>query len=153
MRRLAIGMCVLAFLCMGLSPGLVAQEHPTSEHPSAGHPSASKPVNMDQLAQAIHKVIETKAKEQGGMFHVQDPVLHKTWALTFVDVHKDRLAQLGPDTYLACTDFRAADGTMLDVDFYMTEENAKLTFTDTAIHKVNGKPRFTYKKVATTGRE
>jgi hypothetical protein len=147
MCRLSVGICVFAIMSLALSPGLAAQEHPTSEHPSAEHPSASKPVTMDQLAQAIQATIDAKAKEQGGRFHVQDPVLHKTWALTLVDVHKDRLAQLGPDTYFACTDFRATDGTMLDVDFYMKNENGKLVFTDTAVHKVNGKPRFTYKKV------
>ena len=37
--------------------------------------------------------------------------------------------------------------SLLDVDFYMQEDNGKLTFSDTAIHKVNGKMRFNYKKV------
>jgi len=146
MTRLWLAICVGAAISLASSPGLAAQEHPTSEHPSAEHPSASKPVTMEQLAQSIQATIEARAREQGGKYHVQDPVLHKTWALTLVDVHKDRLAQLGPDTYFACTDFRATDGTMLDVDFYMRDKDGKLAFTDTAIHKVNGKPRFTYKK-------
>jgi pantothenate kinase type III len=147
MRSFSIALFVAAAMSLAVPRGMVAQEHPTSEHPMAEHPSASKAITMDQLAQAIQQTIEAKAKEQGGKFHVQDPVLHKTWALTLVRVHKDRLAELGPDTYFACTDFRATDGTMLDVDFYMKDENGKLTFSDTAIHKVNGKPRFTYKKV------
>jgi hypothetical protein len=147
MRCLSFAVFVAAAMSLAVPLGVAAQEHPTSEHPMSNHPSASKAVTMDQLAQSIQETIEAKAKEQGGTFHVEDPVLHKTWALTLVRVHKDRLAQLGPDTYFACTDFRAADGTMLDVDFYMKDENGRLTFTDTAIHKVNGKPRFTYKKV------
>jgi hypothetical protein len=147
MSRLCLAICLGAVMTLGLYPGLAAQEHPTSEHPGAEHPSGSKPITTDQVAQAIQGAIEARAKEQGGKFHVADPVLHKAWALTLVDVHKDRLAPLSSDTYFACTDFRAADGTMLDVDLYMKSENGKLVFSDTAIHKVNGKPRFTYKKV------
>jgi hypothetical protein len=146
MRRLVFGILIAAAMSLALPPGLAAQEHPTSEHPTSDHPSASKAVTMDQLAQAIQAAIEAKTKEQGGEFHISDPVLHKAWALQLVRVHKDRLAQLGPNTYFACTDFRASDGTMLDVDFYMKEENGKLVFSDTAIHKVNGKARFTYMK-------
>jgi hypothetical protein len=146
MRRLLFGILIAAAMSLALPTGLAAQEHPTSEHPSSEHPSASKPITMDQLAQAIQEAIAAKTKEQGGQFHVADPVLHKTWALQLVRVHKDRLAQLGPDTYFACTDFRANDGAMLDVDFYMKNDNGKLVFSDTAIHKVNGKARFTYEK-------
>ncbi len=147
MQRLSIALFAAAAMSLSAPRALVAQEHPTSDHPMSESSSASKAVTMDQLAQAIQETIEAKAKEQGGKFHVEDPVLHKTWALTLVRVHKDRLAQLGPDIYFACTDFRATDGTMLDVDFYMKDKNGKLTFSDTAVHKVNGKPRFTYKKV------
>ncbi len=146
MRSLLFAILVAAAMSLVVPLGLAAQEHPTSEHPTSEHPSASKPITVEQLAQGIQEAIEAKTKEQGGKFHVSDPVLQKTWALELVRVHKDRLAQLGPDNYFACTDFRASDGTMLDVDFYMKNENGKLVFSDTAIHKVNGKPRFTYEK-------
>jgi len=146
MRHLLFAIIIAAAMSLGTPSGLAAQEHPTSEHPTSEHPAASKAITMDQLAQAIQDGIEAKTKEQGGQFHVSDPVLHETWALELVRVHKDRLAQLSADTYFACTDFRASDGTMLDVDFYMKDENGKLAFSDTAIHKVNGKPRFTYEK-------
>jgi hypothetical protein len=46
-------------------------------------------------------------------------------------------------------DFNAGDGTMVDVDFYMKKDDGKLTLTDTAVHKVNGKPRFNYEKKGT----
>lgn len=133
------------------APQATTQEHP-KEHPSAKgtaseHPAAAKPVTIDELAQAIQDAIDAKTKEQGGQFHIDDPVLHKTWALTLVRIHKDKLAQLTGDTYFACTDFRASDRNLLDVDFYMKNQDGKLALSDTAIHKLNGVPRFNYKQV------
>jgi hypothetical protein len=45
------------------------------------------------------------------------PSAARNLGLTLLDVHKEPLAQPGPDTYFAYTDFRATDCTILDVDF------------------------------------
>jgi hypothetical protein len=132
---------------------LAAQEHPTGgpakpmEHPAkpAEHPKA-KPVSTATLEKAIREQIEEKTKADGGTFKIHDAVLNKDWALTLVRVHTDKLTQLDADTYFACTDFRAEDGTLVDIDFYMKEKDGKLALSDTTIHKVNGKPRFNYEK-------
>ena len=121
-----------------------AQEPP--EHPKGEHPKshAAKAVTTADLDKAIRARIDEKTKADGGVFKVEDPVLKKTWDLTLVKVHTDKLTPLSADTYFACTDFKAKDGTLLDVDFYMKNEGGKIVITDTAIHKVNGKPRFNY---------
>ncbi len=136
-------MIVIGSLLVASSP-LLAQEHP--EHPKGEHPTSkkAKAVSTADLEKAIRARIDEKTKADGGVFKVEDPVLKKTWDLALVKVHTDKLTPLSADTYFACTDFKAKDGTLLDVDFYMKDEGGKIVITDTAIHKVNGKPRFNY---------
>ncbi len=145
MRLSRFAMALTGALVLASSPA-PAQEHPKSEHPKSEHPTGqkAKTVTTADLDKAIRARIEEKTKADGGVFKVDDPVLKKTWELTLVKVHTDKLTPLSADTYFACTDFKAKDGTMLDVDFYMKDEGGKIVVTDTAIHKVNGKPRFNY---------
>jgi hypothetical protein len=143
MKRWGWAMALAAGLALGL--GAAAQEHPTqAEHP-AGHPAA-KAVSKSTLEKAIRERIADKTKEDGGKFRIHDDVLSKDWALELVRVHTDKLTQIDAITYFACTDFRADDGTMVDVDFYMKNDSGKLALADTTIHKINGKPRFNYEK-------
>ena len=121
------------------------QEHPKKEHPTKEHPT-KKAVTTAQLEKAIREQIDEQAKATGGKFRVQDGVLLKTWNLDLVRVHTDKLTQLDEKSYFACVDFRADDGTTVDVDFYLKDENGKLKISDTAVHKVNGKPRFDYQQ-------
>ena len=134
-------------LFLAASPGL-AQEHPTGqEHPAKGeHPKSekAKSITTADLEKAIKARIGEKTKADGGVFKVEDKVLNKTWDLTLVKVHTDKLTPLSADTYFACTDFKAKDGTVVDVDFYLKNQDGKLVITDTTVHKINGKPRFNY---------
>ena len=147
MDRLKNLLVLVVAFCLAGAVGLRAypQEHPKQEHPKQEHPVA-KPVSMATLEKAIKDQIAEKAKANGGKFGVQDDVLNKTWQLELVRVHTDKLTQLDDKTYFACVDFKAADGTPVDVDFFMKNDNGKLTFSDTTVHKVNGKPRFNYEK-------
>ena len=126
----------------------LAQEHPAGqEHPKKGeHPKSekAKTVTTAELETAIKARIEEKTKSDGGVFKLEDKVLTKTWELTLVKVHTDKLTPLSADTYFACTDFKAKDGTLVDVDFYLKNQDGKLVITDTTVHKINGKPRFNY---------
>jgi hypothetical protein len=136
-----------ATLFLMTSPAF-AQEHPAGhEHPAEGeHPKSekAKAVSTADLDKAIKARIEEKTKSDGGVFKVEDKVLNKTWDLTLVKVHTDKLTPLSADTYFACTDFKAKDGTLVDVDFYLKNQDGKLVITDTTVHKINGKPRFNY---------
>ena len=145
MQRMKIALVLVAALGLAGATALraLAQDHPQenpNEHPSAKGPSTKT------LEKVIKDQVAAKAKSNGGKFPVEDPVLNKTWQLELVRVHTDKLAQLDDKTYFACVDFKADDGTPVDVDFYMKNGNGKLTLSDTALHKVNGKPRFNYEK-------
>lgn len=140
MRRFRIPILLGLAVALFGPMNLVAGEHPGEEHPS-GHA-----VTTADLEKAIRQQITDQSKAEGGRFRVHDPVLDKNWALELARIHTDKLTQLDKDTYFACTDFKAEDGELVDVDFYVKNENGKLVLSNTAIHKINGKPRFDYEK-------
>jgi len=119
------------------------KEHP-KEHPE--HPKSEKKVSTDDIDKAIRGHIEQAAKASGGKISVKDDVLNKTWELELVRVHKDRLQALADGRYFACVDLKAADGTMVDVDFFLKKEGDALAVTDTTVHKINGKARYNYQE-------
>ena len=144
MTRLQKVLVLAVVLCFAGTMALRAQEHPM-DHPKKTS-SAAKPVSTATLEKAIKDQIAEKAKANGGKLPVKDNVLNKTWQLELVRVHTDKLTQLDDMTYFACVDFKAGDGTLVDVDFYMKDADGKLTLSDTTVHKVSGKPRFNYEK-------
>jgi hypothetical protein len=63
-----------------------------------------------------------------------------------VKVHDDRFSSLGGNKYFACVDMRGKDGKMYDIDFFMIVQSDKLTVTETSVHKINGKPLYSWKQ-------
>src|SRR6266542_4992334 len=139
---LAIVFTVTAFFST-LALAQEKEEHP-KEHPE--HPKSEKKVSTDNIDKAIRRHIEQAAKASGGKFSVKDDVLNKTWELELVAVHNDKLQALADGRYFACVDFKAADGTLVDVDFFLKKEGDALAVTDTTVHKINGKARYNYQE-------
>lgn len=151
MHRLKLGVILAVAFGLVLGFGLRAQEHPKQEHPKKEeHPKkdqpAAAPASTAELEKAIRAHVDKAAKENQGRFPVKDEVLKKTWGLSLVRVHTDKLTQLDANTYFACVDFKADDGTAVDADFYLKGEKGSLKVTDTTVHKINGEPRFNYEK-------
>lgn len=150
MRHLKVVLSLLVAAALVAAVGLWAQqehprEHPKQEDPKKEHPAA-KPVTTADLEQAIKAKVAKKAEKAGGRFPVQDNVLNKTWSLELVRVHTDKLAQLDDTTYFACVDFKADDGTAVDVDFFLKSDGGKLKISDTSVHKINGQARYMYQQ-------
>jgi hypothetical protein len=143
MKRLLSYAIVLAVTALFSTPALAQEkkEHP-KEHPE--HPKSEKKVSTDDIDKSIREHIEKAAK--AGSFSVKDDVLNKTWELELVRVHKDKLQALADGKYFACVDFKAADGTMVDVDFFLKKDGDALAVTDTTVHKINGKARYNYQE-------
>jgi hypothetical protein len=133
-----------ALLLLLAATPAVAQEHP--EHPEKTEEKpAGEPVTLDALAVAITRYVESRAAETGGKFVVEDAVLGAKLELTLERVHRERLSRVGRDTYFACADFRAADGTLYDLDVFMKGRAAdRLKTTEVSIHKRDGKERYTW---------
>jgi len=117
-------------------------EHPGGEHPSE-HPSArAKEVTKESLAEAITSYIKKDAELKGGYFCIYDPKAKAVLVLALDKVHQDKLAKVSDDLYFACCDFKAVDGKMYDLDFFMKSSPAGLMVSEVAIHKEAGKPRY-----------
>ena len=84
------------------------------------------------------------AKSADKKFHM--PYSRKDLALDLIKVHDDRFSSLGGNKYFACVDMKGTDGKVYDIDFLMTVQSDKLTVTQTAVHKINGKPLYNWKQ-------
>jgi len=84
------------------------------------------------------------AKSADKKFHM--PYQKKDLALELVKVHDNRFSSFGGNKYFACVDMKGKDGTMYDIDFLMAVQADKLTVTETAVHKINGKPLYNWKQ-------
>jgi len=142
------------FLC---SPVLLALagEHP--EHPM--QPPATQPSDQVKTTKAPEKKEVTPAQISTGIknhitsetgkssdkkFHAQHD--GKDLALDLVKVHDDRLSGLSGGKYFACVDMKAADGTVYDIDFFLSGTPDNMKVTETSIHKVNGKALYSWKE-------
>ena len=141
-----VAITAVALLVLGTN--VLAQEHP--EHPKQGEKQAEQAPEMkmtlDELADAITSYIAEDSKLKGGYFLVFDTLEKKPLALKLDKVHKERLAGLGDGVYFACTDMKASDGVMYDLDFFMKKNADGIETTEVSIHKKSGKPRYGWKE-------
>jgi hypothetical protein len=120
-----------------------AQEHP--EHPQNKVSGTEKKVTTAAISSGIKKHIENEiAKSSDKRFHLNNE--GKDLALDLIKVHEDRLSGLGHGKYFACVDMKAANGTIYDIDFFLSGKPDDMKVTETSVHKVNGKPRYNWKE-------
>jgi hypothetical protein len=147
--QLALALLVCAVLTIPLIQA-IAQEHPEhpteKEHPEHPEEKTEASLTIEQLAQAINDYVRDDARAKGGFFLVYDPVAKKSLVLTLDRVHEERLSGLGGGVYFACADFTSPEGTVYDIDVFMKEAEAGLEATEVHVHKVDGKPRYTWKE-------
>jgi hypothetical protein len=108
---------------------------------------AESSLTKDQLADAIEAHVDNESAKTNGLFIIEDEEIGEKLRMSLHKVHRDRLSRVGKDLYFACADFKAENGTMYDIDFFMTgtsKENLK--FSEFSIHKVDGKERYTWHK-------
>jgi len=128
-------------IVIGLIKFLMA-EHPT-EHPSE-HPTAAKlpKLTITQLAESIEKYIQQDVELKGGFF-VFDVKRGEVLNLTLSKIHKERLSNIGNNTYFACADFQASNGKVYDLDVFMIGKSQDdLVVTEINVHKENGVARY-----------
>ena len=151
--RLAISVFVELLIAPVVS--LFAQEHPRPPQQSqsqqlpqskTGAPqSAITEATMSNVSDGLKDFISGySAKSADKNFHI--PYQRKDLALDFVKVHDDRFSSLGGNRYFACVDMKGKDGRMYDIDFFMIVQTGKLTVSETAVHKINGKPLYNWKQ-------
>lgn len=129
------------------------REHPKEssgkEHPGEKHEAGSKAWEK-QMHKEFVKAVKAHVKERKaaeGSFRIEDEKLGKVWKLKLLRVHKKRVVGLGGKSFFACADFKSVEKgskDKLDLDFYATKGPDGWKIDKVLIHKVNGKPRYTY---------
>jgi hypothetical protein len=148
---------ITAAIALLLAPAalIFSQEHPehpkkTTEHPKQGaeqpkQAAEAKQVSTTDISAGIKTNIDAKSKKSpDGKFHAKHQ--GQDLALDLVQVHDDRLQDLGGGKYFACVDMKAADGKTYDIDFFLTGQPGKMKVTETSVHKIEGKPLYNWKE-------
>lgn len=88
--------------------------------------------------------IAKKVAEGDGYFNMDTE--EKELRLKLVRVHTEYLSNLGPGRHFACVDLADVSGDVYDVDFFLEGDPGDMTVTETTLHKLNGKPFYTWKR-------
>ena len=96
------------------------------------------------IEEGIKANIAKRVEEGGGYFNMESD--GKPLRLQLVRVHTEYLSNLGPRRHFACVDLADISGDVYDVDFFLEGDPGNMNVTETTLHKLNGKPFYTWKK-------
>lgn len=108
-----------------------------------GSKNIPKVVTAD-IEAGIKANIAKKVEEGGGYFNMSTD--EKDLRLQLVRVHTEYLSNLGPGRHFACVDLADVSGDVYDVDFFLDGDPGNMSVTETTLHKLNGKPFYTWKQ-------
>ncbi|MFN2430966.1 MAG: transglutaminase-like domain-containing protein [Cryomorphaceae bacterium] len=133
----------LFFLLTFLSVGLISCGDSSSNSQSENHKKTHK-ADIADIELGIRDYISRTTEENSGFF----PLEHDSGAmnLKLVRVHTEYLSNLGPKRYFACVDLADEKGDVYDVDFFLEGVPGKMDVTETTVHKLNGKPFYTWEQ-------
>ena len=107
-----------------------------------------KPLAVNKLPKVVTADIEegikaniAKKVEEGGGYFILD-----TLKLQLVRVHTEYLSNLGPQYHFACVDLADVSGDVYEVDFFLRGDPGNMVVTETTLHKLNGKPFYSWKQ-------
>ena len=105
---------------------------------------ARQKITIEDVEKGIRENIDARVKEGNGYFTYQKDTFDLK--LKLVRVHTEFLSILGPNEFFACVDLATENGDVYDVDFFMEGQAGQMKVTRTNIHKLNGKPYYTWKQ-------
>lgn len=103
-------------------------------------------VLIADIEKGIEAHIAREVEKGNGYFHMTSD--DKELRLELVRVHTEYLSNLGPQRHFACVDLADVNGDVYDVDFFLSGDPGKMTVTETTLHKLNGKPYYSWKQQA-----
>lgn len=133
------------FICSVLAALIACQsgQESTTEKSIDAGPKKVK-VTIEEVEQGIRDNIAARTEEGGGYFNYHKDTVDLS--LKLVRVHTEYLSVLGPDEFFACVDLATEDGDVYDMDFFMKGIAGDMQVTRTDLHKLNGKPYYTWKQ-------
>lgn len=99
---------------------------------------------IEEIEKGIKTHIDERTEEGDGYFHVETD--SQELELKLVRVHTEFLANLGPQRHFACVDLAEEDGDVYDVDFFLEGKPGDMEVTQTTVHKLNGRPFYTWEQ-------
>lgn len=123
---------------------LLGSCHPSEKAGDKASVSKAPKVSIAEIETGIKSWIDQETKTGDGYFHMVDG--DKALRLKLVRVHTEYLSNLGPNRYFACVDLADVSGDVYDVDFFMEGPSDSMTVTENTLHKLNGKPFYTWKQ-------
>ncbi|NHF61556.1 transglutaminase domain-containing protein [Flavobacteriaceae bacterium TP-CH-4] len=137
-HRHIVHLCILA-LMMACNSSTKQKER----EKTLAEKNIPKVVTAD-IEEGIKANIAKKVEEGGGYFNMDAD--GKELRLQLVRVHTEYLSNLGPRRHFACVDLADVSGDVYDVDFFLDGDPGTMTVTETTLHKLNGKPFYTWKQ-------
>jgi transglutaminase-like putative cysteine protease len=101
-------------------------------------------VTIQDVEKGIRASIDQRTEEGNGYFKFMSDTLDLN--LKLVRVHTEYLSVLGPKEFFACVDLATENGDVYDVDFFLTGTAGNMEVTREKLHKLNGKPYYTWKQ-------
>ena len=139
--KTALAFFFWTMLMAGIASGCQADRRGAEEADAV--PVTAK-VSIEEVEAGIRAYIRAKTEEGDGYFNFQDDSLNLS--LKLVRVHTEYLSVLGPGEFFACVDLATVEGDVYDVDFFLAGEPGNMEVTRTDVHKLNGRPFYTWKK-------
>jgi transglutaminase-like putative cysteine protease len=100
-----------------------------------------KPTIAD-VEQGIRRHIDTKTINNNGYFSFNNDT--SVLNLKLVRVHTEYLSVLSSREFFACVDLATENGDVYDIDFFLKGNKDEMEITHTNLHKLNGKPYYTW---------
>lgn len=108
-------------------------------------PPSPGEVTIEQIADRIRAHIAEESVRHGGKFRLEHE--GRTLDLELIRVHMEYLANLGAGVQFACVDLVSTDGTVYDVDFFLSGTEAdRLSVVETHVHKCDGQPFYAWEQ-------
>lgn len=136
-RLIFLGL-VMAFAAC--NTGSKVEEEKKGEQP----PQPVAKVSIDEIETGIKTYIDEETRKGDGYFHVKDK--DRELRMKLVRVHTEYLSNLGPKSHFACVDLADVSGDVYDVDFFLQGDPGAMEVTETSVHKLNGKPYYSWKQ-------
>ena len=103
-----------------------------------------KKVTINDVEVGIRANIDSRTQQGGGYFNFANDSLELS--LKLVRVHTEYLSILGKNEFFACVDLATENGDVYDMDFFLDGTPGNMRVTQTDLHKLNGKPYYTWKQ-------
>lgn len=101
-------------------------------------------VTVADVERGIRSYIREETNDGEGFFTIETDSV--PMQLKLVRVHTEYLSVLGPQRYFACVDLVDTHGDVYDVDFFLEGTAQEMGVTETTVHKLNGKPFYSWKQ-------